>query len=93
MAGNRLCPACKGTGVHPQLKKDVLQVSVPGVDPEVVKYTCPYCGYAEGVIDTRGATITEVEEATLKSMLGMVAKIDVGRKNTSPEQNIPQPTD
>ena len=91
MADNRLCPACKGTGTHPQLARETILNFVTGTNPEVLKYTCPYCGYAEGVIDSHGDTITSADVASYTLMIGTVAKVDVGRCNTSPEQIAAQP--
>ena len=76
----KLCNACEHSGVVHQMKEEYLQTWIAGTQPDVIKYTCPFCGKVEGKIDTHGDSIEEAARVNLcANILGLPADlVEVG---------------
>ena len=66
-----ICEQCQGGhGTIPVLRKNVEQVFKSGASqPEVIKYTCPFCGWKEGSINTHGELMSAAEKTTILNTL------------------------
>jgi len=85
----KLCNVCEHSGVVHQMKEETIQRWIPGTQPEVIKYTCPFCGNVRGKIDTHGETITEAERAALcQNILGLTADlVELGSGIIAPHES------
>lgn len=58
---------CKNRGYAVRMEKSIVRKWIPN-DPEVIRWTCPACGYSEIQVDTHGASISNARMTALLAL-------------------------
>jgi len=62
---------CKNRGYAVRMEKSIVRKWIPrrgGTQTEVIRWTCPACGYSEIQVDTHGASISDAQMTALLAL-------------------------